>query len=301
MTTPLARPGVPPLPAAPADRPLAGILLLLGAMVIVPGIDAFAKYLSADYSTPQIVWARFFFHFAILAPLVLLRYRDGRIIPARPVFQLLRGGCLLAATLFFFGALRSLPIADTLAVFFVSPLIVTILSAVILKEQVGVRRWSAVLVGFAGILIIARPGGAVFHPAALLALGAGISYAVYAIMTRKLSGSAPPLVTLAYTALLGAIVMSLVMPFYWRPPSPTDWVLMACLGLFAAAGHFLVILAFERAPASLLAPYGYSEIVTATVLGYVIFGDFPDAVTWVGVAIVVASGVYISIREGRRR
>ncbi len=294
-------PGEMPARAGSSDSsPLAGILLLLAAMMLVPMMDGLAKALSAGFSTSQIVWARYFFHLAFLAPLVLWRYGGAALRPKRPLAQLLRGGLLLGSTLLFFAAIREMPLADAIALIFVYPFIVTALSPLLLGEQVGIRRWSAVLVGFAGALIVIRPGLGVFQWSALLALGAGSVYALYVMATRKLAGSNPPLVTLAYTALLGAVVMSAIAPFDWTAPAPADWAMMALMGAIAAGGHFLVIMAYERAPASLLSPYGYSEIVMATAVGYLAFGDFPDAGTWLGVAVIIASGVYIAIRERKR-
>jgi len=306
---------LPPLPPAiegapsdrtrpdgtPADRPLAGTLLLLAAMTIIPGLDAIAKYLGATYPILEVAWGRFFFHFILLAPIVLWRHGGRGLWPARPALQLVRGGLLLAATIFFFAALRTMPMADNLAVFFVSPMVVTILSALVLKEQVGIRRWSAVAVGFVGTALIIRPGGDLWQGGALFALGAAVSYALYAILTRHLSRTAPPLVTLTYTALIGAVAMSAAMPFVWVTPSAPDLALMAAMGAVAALCHYLIIRAYEQAPASLLAPYGYAEIVTATALGYVVFGDFPDPWTWAGVAIVISGGIYLSFRERRVR
>jgi drug/metabolite transporter (DMT)-like permease len=285
------------------ERRLFGIGLMVVAMSIVPLMDGVAKHLSADYTTLQVVWARYFFHLLILLPLVLWRYGRRALLPARPAVQLLRGGLLLASTILFFTAIASMPLADALALVFISPLIVTALSPLILGEHVGVRRWSAVLVGFLGALVIIRPGLGVFDPAALLAAGAGAVYATYLIATRKLAGSAPPLVTLAYTALLGAVVMTAVQPAVWIWPTPGDWAWMAGMGALAASGHFMIIKAFDHAPASVLAPFTYSEMAMATAVGFFAFGDFPDPLTWVGVAIIVASGLYISFRErklGRR-
>ncbi len=296
---------LPRLPAAPEgvppDRPLAGILLLVAAMAVVPGPDAIAKQLGATYSTLEVAWGRFFFHFILLVPIVLWRYGAAGLWPPRPVLQLVRGAFLLAATIFFFAALKALPMADNLAIFFVSPMVVTILSAVVLKEKVGIRRWSAVAVGFIGAALIIRPGGDLWQVGALFALGAAVSYAFYAILTRRLSRTAPPLVTLAYTALIGAAATSAAMPFVWIAPSAPDLALMVAMGVIAAFCHYLIIRAYEQAPASLLAPYGYAEIVTATALGYVVFGDFPDRWTWVGIAVVISGGVYTSFRERRVR
>jgi drug/metabolite transporter (DMT)-like permease len=279
--------------------PLTGILLMLAAMMVVPLMDGVAKHLSASFSVVQVVWARYFFHLAILLPVVLWRHGVDALVLHRPALQIVRGGFLLGSTMFFFSAIALMPIADAMALVFVAPLIVTALSSVVLKERVGIRRWTAVSIGFLGVLVIIRPGFGEFHWGMVLALSAGATYALYSLATRKLSGSAPPLVTLAYTALLGALCMSAVVPFFWVPPDPTGLSWMILLGLIAAAGHFLIIKAFEHAEASLLAPLGYAEILMATVVGYFGFGDFPDPFTWLGVLIVIGSGVYVSLRERR--
>jgi len=211
-----------------------------------------------------------------------------------------RGGFTLAATILFFAAIAKMPIADALALLFVSPMIVTALSPIVLGEQVGIRRWSAVACGFIGALIILRPGFGVAQPSSFLAVGAGCSFAIYTLLTRKLSRSAPPLVTLAYTAVLGAVLMSIAVIPVWIAPSPMDLLMMASIGAIAAGGHFLLIKAFDYAPASLLAPYSYSEIVMATAVGWIFFSDFPDGWTWTGIAVIVASGIYISWRERRK-
>ncbi|MCP4329570.1 MAG: DMT family transporter [Alphaproteobacteria bacterium] len=286
---------------AAGDRPLLGVGLLLVAYTIIPGLDAIAKHLAATYPVLEVVWARFFFHFLLLAPFALWRYGWRGLWPPNPVLQVIRGGFLLGATICFFAALKTLPIADTLGIFFVSPMVVTLLSALLLKETVGIRRWTTVAIGFVGVCIIIRPGAGVFEEGAVFALGAGLCYALYAIATRRLSRTAPPLVTLTYTALLGAIVMSAVMPFEWVTPRGGDIGWMVLLGATAASGHFFIIKAYEQAPASFLAPYGYAEIVSAAVIGYLVFGNFPDGWTWVGIFILIASGIYLSIRERKVR
>ncbi|MBL6932688.1 MAG: DMT family transporter [Rhodospirillales bacterium] len=270
---------------------------MLISMSIVPIMDGFAKELSARYSIVEIVWARYFFHLLYLLPIVILRYGVSALLPRYPVLQIIRGGMLLISTILFFAAIAVMPIADALAIVFISPLLVTALSPVLLGEKVGVRRWVAVSVGFIGAMIIIRPGVSSIDTGTMLALGAGIVYAFYMIATRKLSGSAPPLVTLTFTALLGAVVMSVAVPYQWTTPNALDFSMMAGMGACAALGHFLLIKAFDHAPASVLAPFGYSEIVMATAIGFVVFGDFPDHWTWVGVAVIIASGIYISLRE----
>lgn len=295
----LAAPTIQPTRNASGD-PVRGILLMVSAMMIVPFMDAFAKHLSGRYAVSQLVWSRFFFHFAILAPFVLYRHRLAALRPRQPVLQIVRGGFLLSATVLFFGAISVMPIANALALLFVSPMVVTALSPFVLGEEVGLRRWAAAIAGFGGALVILRPGLGVMQWGSLLAAGAGCSFAFYTLATRKLAGSAPPSVTLAYTAILGALVMSIAVVPDWITPRPADLAMMVAIGAIAAAGHFLLIRAFDHAPASLLAPYSYSEIVMATALGYVWFGDFPDGWTWTGIAVIVASGIYISMRSRTR-
>ncbi|MEX2536203.1 MAG: DMT family transporter [Trueperaceae bacterium] len=278
-------------------RPLAGVLLMFGAAALLPVMDGLAKYLSETYPLMQVIWARYFFHLLTMLPLLLLRYGPQVLWPQRPAVQLLRGALLLGATMLFFSAISRMPLATALSLFFVSPLVVTGLAPFLLRETVGWRRWLAVLVGFAGALIVMRPGTDSFEMTGLLAVAAGVVHGLYLLTTRKLSGSAPPLVTLAYTALVGAVGMSVVVLFYWQPPTPAIFGLMVLMGLFAAAGHLMVIRALDFAPASLLAPAAYFEIITATIVGLVVFGDFPDAWTWVGMAVIAGSGIFISLRE----
>ncbi len=284
----------------PGSTPV-GILLMLGAMMVVPVMDGIAKSLSTHYPVIQVVWARYFFHFAWLLPLVLRRYGLRSLIPDRLTLQLVRSLFLMASTGLFFAAISRIAIPDALALIFVSPFVVTILSAWLLGETVGPRRWSAVVFGFIGALIIIRPGFGVFDWASILALGAGCCYAGYIVTTRALSaGGSAPLVTLAFTGLVGSLLLTPIAAPTWVVPSITDWGWMLAMGAIAAGGHYMIIAALRFAPASLLAPYSYSEMLSATVVGYVGFGDFPDRWTWVGVAVIVISGLYIGWRERRR-
>lgn len=270
---------------------------MIAAMSVVPFMDVIAKELSGHLPLMQIVWARYFFHFCLILPVVLLRYGPRQLLPRRPLLQLLRGALLLASTILFFAAIARMPLADALALVFVSPLVVTALSPWLLGESVGLRRRIAVIVGFLGAMLIVRPGVDGLQWPALLALGAGCVFGLYILSTRRLAGSAPPLVTLTYTAAVGALVMSFIAPSDWVTPSLTDLGAMGLMGLIAATGHFLLIKAFDYAPASLLAPFTYSEIIMTTFLGLVVFGDFPGPWTWAGVAILIGSGLYISLRE----
>lgn len=290
-----------PRAGGPPDRPLLGILLMLCSVALLPIMDGLAKVMSETFFVAQLVFARFFFQSAVIVPIAVWRNGASRRHFNHLPLQIARGICILTATGLFFTAIVTMPIADALALLFVAPLIVTALSPLVLAEPVGVRRWSAVIVGFIGALVILRPGLGVLQPGALLALGAGLSFAIYVLLTRKLSHAAPPLVTLSITSLVGLAVTAGIMPFVWITPNATELAMFVAMGVVGAIGHYLMIRAYEQAPASVLAPFGYGEIVMAVVIGYFWFGDFPDLPTWVGIAILAASGIYISLREGKKR
>jgi drug/metabolite transporter (DMT)-like permease len=285
----------------PGERPLVGIGLMAAGVCTLPLMDGTAKYLSGDFHVLQVAWARYGFHLLLLAALLAGRLRPAELIPSQPGMQVLRSGFLLGTTLCYFGAIAYLPLATVLALAFIGPVFSPALAADALGELGGPRRWIAVLIGFIGALIVLRPGFDVFHPASLLALGAGLFYGAYLLATRRLSGSGRPAVTLLYTAVIGVLVLTLALPFVWRTPGATDWLMMATMGAFGALAHFLIIRAFEHAPAAVLGPVSYVEIVMAVAIGWIAFGDFPDHWTWAGIAVIVASGIYISIREGRLR
>lgn len=287
-----------PMTRGTMGSPAAGMALMVLAMTLIPVMDGLAKLLSARYPTFEIVWARYFFHFILLLPLVIHRYGRAAFSLQRPALQLFRGSLLMVSTACFFGAIASIPLADTLAVVFVYPFVVTALSPWFLGERVGVWRWGAVAVGFIGALIVIRPGFQALSPAMLMALAAGCIYAVYVLVTRKMAGSDPPLKTLLMTGVVGTVVMTLILPFVWITPTPTDLVIMVSLGVLAAAGHYMIIVAHEWASAPQLAPYSYVEIVSATIVGYMLFSDLPAPLTWLGIIIIVLSGIVIAWREG---
>ena len=184
-----------------------------------------------------------------------------------------------------------------MAIFFVQPLVVTALSPLVLGEHVGPRRWAAVFVGFIGTLIIIRPGFGTMNPGSLLALGAGTSLALYFLMTRRISGVNKAIVTTFHTNLLGAVITCALVPMVWVMPTATDWLLFVALAGIANLGHYAIVRAYDHAEASLLAPLAYTEMITATILGFLFFGDFPDMWTFVGVGILIACAIYISMRE----
>jgi len=274
---------------------------MVAAMLIIPFNDGIAKALTARYPVAEIVWARYFFHFLLLLPLIAWKNGLASLRPKRIWLHLLRGAFTVSATFFFFWGLASLPMADTLALLFCYPLLITAMSPIFLGEKVGPRRWAAVIAGMVGVLVIIRPGGDVFQWSSLFGVAAGLSMACYWIVTRRVSTSAPPLVAAAYAAVFGVLFMPIILPGGWVVPTSGDVGLVAIMGAIAAVFHILIVKALEFGQASVLAPFGYTEIIMATTIGYVVFGDFPDPLTWLGIAIVIGAGVYISLRERKQQ
>ncbi|GAB5469272.1 MAG: DMT family transporter [Rhodospirillales bacterium] len=280
------------------------IAMILLAQQLITAMDTVAKLLTQDFTIWQVAWARFVFHLLPLVPLLLLQHKPGLLWRvARAPLQILRSVFMVGATCLFFGALARIPLADAVALVFVAPLVITALAPLVLREEVGFRRWIAVGCGFMGVLILVRPGFQTVELGTLLAVACGCTFAGYALATRHLSFSAPPLVTLAMSAVVGSLVLSLLLIVesdLWRTPDAGELAMMATLGLVACVAHGFLIMAYERAPASLLAPFSYTEIAGAALLGYLVFGDFPDAWAWVGIAVIVSAGVYNAWLGARR-
>ena len=196
--------------------------------------------------------------------------------------------------------MRYLTLAEAISINFVSPLLVTVFSIMILGEHVGVRRWGAIMVGFVGVLIIIRPGLGIMHWAAALPLGTAVCYSLYQILTRIAARTEDAQTSLFWTSAVGVLVTSVAVPFAWTPPTPFAWTLMVGTGLFFGFGHYLLIKGFEVAPASMLAPFIYTQLIWVTIIGYILFGNFPDEFTLIGGAVVIASGLYVWHRETRR-
>ena len=267
------------------------------AWVMLPIMDGFAKYLSSDLPVLQITWARYFFTVAFTFPIMFFFYRNQLKWSEKPKLQFLRGLILLTANICFFYSISVISLAKALTLAFVAPLIVTAFSPIFLSEKVGLRRWLAVIIGFIGSLVVIRPGFVEINLASLAALGTGVMYGFYLIITRKLSTSDNPLLTLLLTGVVGAIIISIVMPFVWVKPTLNQWSMMAAIGIFACVGHLFLILSLKYADASKLAPFSYFEIITNIIIGYYFFSDFPDNWTFLGLFIIVLSGIYISRRE----
>ena len=267
------------------------------AWVMLPIMDGFAKYLSSDLPVLQITWARYFFTVAFTLPIMFFFFRKNLVWTDKPKLQLIRGLILLTANICFFYSISIISLAKALTLAFIAPLIVTAFSPIFLGEKVGFRRWSAVIIGFIGSMVVIRPGFVEINLASLAALGTGVMYGFYLIITRKLSSSDNPLLTLLLTGVVGAIIISFVMPFVWIKPTLNQWSMMAAIGIFACIGHLFIILSLKYADASKLAPFSYFEIVTNIIIGYYFFSDFPDKWTFLGLFIIILSGIYISRRE----
>jgi len=273
------------------------IIFNLLAWVMLPIMDGFAKYLSAELPVLQITWARYFFTVVFIFPLMLFFFKKYLVWTDKPKLQLIRGLILLTANISFFYSISVISLPKALTLAFVAPLVVTAFSPFFLGESVGYRRWAAVIIGFIGSLVVIRPGFLEINLASLAALGTGIMYGFYLIITRKLSTSDNPLLTLLLTGVVGAIIATTFMPFVWVSPTFNQWSIMAAIGLFACIGHLFIILSLKYADASKLAPFSYFEIVTNIIIAYYFFGDFPDSWTFLGLFIIVLSGIYISRRE----
>lgn len=281
---------------------LGGLRLMVLAIFLFSMLDAQAKWLSQSLPAIEIAWCRYAGHFVFMTALFWPRRRTRLLHTTHLKLQLARSILLVCCTLMFFTAIRYLPLADAVAISFVAPLLLTALSVPLLKEQVGWRRWTAVGIGFVGMLIIVRPGLGVMHWAAGLLMLMALFYALFQIITRMISDSEDGIVTLYYSALVGVVVLTCAVPFVWvNPPGLLEATMMGGLGFFGGLGHYFLIQAYRLAPAGLLAPMSYGSLLTGTFWGYVVWGDFPDAWTLSGAAILIATGGYVIYREAVRR
>ncbi len=281
------------------DR-LVGIGLMCAALLLFSLLDASAKYGVRTMPTLQLVWARYAGNVLIVLFFINGWTRPGVMRSKRLPLQLARSLLLFSSTLLNFIALRWLQLAETASIIFSTPLIVALLAGPILGEVIGMRRIGAICVGFIGVLVITRPGLGSMHPAALFSVAGVFCYAMYSITTRKLASIDAPETTMVYSGLTGVVLLTPALPFFWQTPTmAAEWAVLGLLGAFGAFGHYMLILAHQRAPAAVLSPFIYTQIVWMTVLGYSLFGDIPDFWTIVGASIVVASGLYLIAQERR--
>ncbi|MDB5814369.1 MAG: putative permease, superfamily [Rhodocyclales bacterium] len=286
------------LPHAGAPRvPLRGVLIYALALLFFSGMDAASKYLALRHPVPQVAWMRYSVHLLLMTVIFAPTMGRGLVSTRRSGLVVLRAMCLVAITLCMMFALRRLPLAEATSILFVAPLLVVLLARPVLRERIGIVRWSTVLAGFAGVLLVVRPSGTLDSIGVAFALATAFSSTAYQLLTRILSRTDNAVVMLYYSALAGTVVFGLSLPWFWFDvvPSPLDAALYCSLGVLGFIGHLCFTLAFRDAPASLLAPVTYLQLVWAGLLGWLIFSQVPDGYTLLGMSIVAASGVVVTL------
>lgn len=282
------------------SRPGLGILLILCSGLLLSSQDALSKTLTAVYPVLLVVWLRYLSQNLLMLALFAPRMGWSLVRTQRPWLQLARGISLVAVTLLFYSALRHIPLGEATAVIFLAPLVVIVLSATVLKEHISRGLWLSVGCGLFGVLLIVRPGGALFTPASLLPLGAAFCFGFYQLLTRRLSGTDHPATSNFLSALVGTLSMTVLLPWTWQTPSLLDALLMALLGATALAGHMLLTHAYRFASAASLAPFTYGQIVTATLLGLLFFDHAPDAWSVLGMTVIILSGAALAWSQRAR-
>jgi drug/metabolite transporter (DMT)-like permease len=283
----------------PSHHPLRAVVLMLAALLCFALLDATSKHLSQTFNVPLLVWARYTVHCLLMVVFLGPKHGFTLVATSRPVAQVGRALLLVGVTGFAMAGFRIMPLAETTALLFVTPLIVALLAGPFLGERVGIARWLGALVGFAGTLLIARPGGAVVTDGVLYTLIAAVCYAFYQIQTRKMAATEKPLTMVFYTALSGAGAMSLALPWIWHGPAPNvlEALMIASLAIYGGTGHYLLTHAFRHAPASTLAPYLYGQLIWAALLGWLFYDQWPDALSFAGMATIVAGGAAVALAE----
>jgi len=286
---------------APAQDTLLGILFICLAGLIFPMMNGVAKTLGADYSTVQVSWARAFGHVVFMLAAFLPRHGLGLLRTKRPRLQLARSATLFLSNLCFFYAVTFIPIPKAAAISMTAPLIVALLAWPMLGERTTPGRVAALGIGFAGVLVVIRPGTAVFHWASLFVLASASCYGLYQILTRIIAAADPPETSTVYSSVVGAFGIMLALPFVWETPRGLfDVALFCSLGVLGALGHYCVAAALGYAPANVVSPFQYFQLLGSVAVGWYVFGDLPDALTWTGAAVVVLSGLYIGWSQTRR-
>lgn len=275
-------------------QPTLGILLILAAGLLLASQDALSKSLTAVYPLLLVVWLRYLSQSVLMLALFAPRMGLNLLRTQRPLLQLVRGLSLVAITLLFYSALRFIPLGEATAVIFLAPLVVIVLSATWLKEHISRGLWLSVGVGLLGVLLIVRPGGALFTPAILLPLGAAFCFGLYQLLTRRLSATDHPATSNFLSALVGTLSVSVLLPWFWQTPTLVDGLLMATLGATAMTGHMLLTHAYRFGSAASLAPFTYVQIVTATLLGMLFFDHTPDLWAILGMAVIILSGAALA-------
>ncbi|CAO3361020.1 DMT family transporter [Azospirillum melinis] len=290
----------PPGSGSKGTEPMRAILLVVLGVACLSCSDATAKYLGRTLPPAEIAWMRYVVFTALVMPLALRGGSLSVLKTTRPGLQVVRGLGMLGSALFFIMAMQHLPLAEAAAISFVSPVFVTVLSILLLAEKVGVRRWAALLVGLAGVVIVIRPGAEGFQPASLLPILTAFSWALGLVATRKMTVQENPLTTMVWSALTGLIALTALLPLHAAWPTPWEMLLGAFIGLVYTAAQWLLILAYRQGEASVLAPFTYVQLIWSTALGFLVFGAVPDHWTFVGTGVIIASGLYTAHRERMR-
>ncbi len=290
------------LKADTARNRLLGIGLVSMTVMWFAVLDTCAKWLVGPLPVLEVVWLRFVVHVLFTAAILAPRHGMALVRVRHPRLQVLRGVLLFGMTLLNFWALRYLQLAETAAIQFAVPFLIALFGAWLLGERLDARRWAAIAVGFGGVLLVVRPGSAAFHPAILLSIGNVVLYAAFSLLTRRLAASDRPEATQFVSALTAACLMAPAALAVWRTPeSPWHWALIGLMGAAGGMGHWMLAAAHRFAPASVLGPFLYQQIVWMTLLGWLVFGDVPGLAVVAGAAVVVGSGLYLVALERARR
>jgi drug/metabolite transporter (DMT)-like permease len=276
------------------------VLYLLAAIGLISLVDTICKFYTDELHAVMLVWGYFVGITIFVAGYFCGRRQFAMLQSRRPVLQIVRPGFLVLSITSLFIGLTYLPIAEVTAIGFTGPLFITALSAPFLGEKVGWHRWLAVVIGLAGVLVIVRPGGAVWHWSAGMALLGAVCFAFFQLITRRLASDERHQTTLLYTSIGGTAWASLIVPFFWTTPTAAHWLMFLIIGTMGAAAHFFMIQAFSRAQASLLAPFNYSKLIWVLILGYLVFDDLPGLDTLVGSTVIAVAGLYVLYREERQ-
>ncbi|MDO8788067.1 MAG: DMT family transporter [Sulfuritalea sp.] len=287
----------------PEGRPFIGILMMLGAGLCFAALDATSKHLTQTFSVPMLVWARYTVHFVLMVIFLAPSMRAKLIATQRPLALTVRALMLVGTTGFAMAGISIMPLAESTAFLFVTPMIVVLLASWLLRESVSKARWIAIVAGFAGALLIARPGGALSPQGIILMSLAAGCYAIYQVQTRHMTLTENTVTMLFYTALVGTVSMTLAAPLYWGGPMPDAWQALgiASLGIYGGTGHLLMTRAFRHAPASTLSPFLYAQLVWAMLLGWMFYDHLPDLLSVAGMAVIAGSSLSIALSERFRQ
>jgi drug/metabolite transporter (DMT)-like permease len=283
-------------------RVLIGIGFMMLAATLLPVMNGLVSWLVQRYPAEQVIWARIAGHAAVMLLVMLPSRGLGVLATRRPGLQVARSLCQLTSTSFYFAALVTIPLAKAAAIGFIGPFLVALMAWPMLGERPQLRRILTVCAGFVGVLVVMRPGSEAFQPGSLLILGSATAYALYQVLTRKVAPLDRPDTSALYSGFVGGVLLTLALPLFWvTPANLLDAATFLVLGALGAAGHYCVALAFARAPATVIAPFQYWQIVGAVGMGVALTGFWPDAAIWAGTAIIIGAGIFLAVSEGRRR